>query len=188
MQFGAGALKNVELCVLLVACGACAGVGCSVVVFLCVGRKPSMDVFLKAEFIGGVEASKRKSVGTPVDVVGDVAAPFVFFVESCQEVVTSMLLSKCVGCLASYGFVIQEEVWGSGDVGEYRQWAFGDVIGVLCRWGWAVLGRFDVMVGHLWRKTLSCLEKVGDDVVVRVQGVGGFLDGRLMMFVRATDE
>ena len=126
-----------------------------------------MDVFLKAEFVGGVEAGKRKLVGTPVDVVGDAAAPVVFFVESCQEVVTSMLLSKCVGCLASDGFVMQEEVWGSGDVGEYRQWAFGDVIGVLCRWGWAVLGRFDVVVGHLWRETLSCLEEVGDDVIVR---------------------
>ena len=175
MQFGAGALKNVELCALLVACGACACVGCSVVVFLCVCREPSMDVFLKAECIGGVKAGKRKSVGTPVDVVGDVDAPFVFFVESAQEVVMSVLLSKGVGCFASDGSVMQKEVWGSGDVREYRQGAFGDVVGVLCWWVWAVLGQFDVMMGHLWRKALGCMEKVVDDIVVWDQWVGRVL-------------
>ena len=156
-----------ELGVLLVADGACAGVRRSVIVLLGVGGKPTVNVFLNAELVCGIETSKCQSVGTLVDVVYGDVAPVVFFVETCYQVVAAMLLSKCLGWFASNVHVVQEEIMGTRNIREYRQWAFGDVIGVLRRWGWAVLGRCDVVVGHLWRETLSCLEEVGDDVIVR---------------------
>ena len=68
--------------VFLVADGACAGVGCSVFVFLSVGWKPAVNIFLNAEPVGWVKTRKRQLMGPPVDVSDGGVTPVVFFVEA----------------------------------------------------------------------------------------------------------
>ena len=136
--------------VFLVADRACAGVGCTVVVFLSVGGKPSMNVFLDAELVGRVKTRKRQTVGTPMDGTGSGVAPVVFVVVAVKQMVSSVLLSKCWGWFAADYHVIQEEVVGIWNVWEERQGSLGDLIRIVFRWWGTVFGRFGVVVRHLW--------------------------------------
>ena len=151
---------------------ACAGVGSSVVVFLSVGGKPSMNVFLDAELVSRVKTRKRQAVGTPMDGTDGGVAPVVFVVVAVEQMVSSMLLSKCLSWSAANYHVIQEEVVGILNVREERQGSLGDLIRIIFRWWGTVLVGFGVVVRHLWMQTLGNSDKVGDDVVMRDQGVG----------------
>ena len=61
---------------------------------------------------------------------------------------------------------------GIRNVREERQGSLGDLIGIIFRWWGTVLGGFDVVVRHLWMQTFGNADKVGDEVVMRDQGVG----------------
>ena len=74
--------------------------------FLSFGGKASMNVFLDAERVSRVKARKRQAVGTPMDGTDGGVAPVVFVVVAVEQVVSSVLLSKCLSWSAADNHVM----------------------------------------------------------------------------------